>query len=139
VHKPLVGQQPLILRLLGSSIPPLISFIALMFKSAIVFLFKLSFFLNFLSFIISSCFVLYAFWNFFSRIKKGEQSLRSPLKVATIPTFRGIVAQVRLLVLKRAKKAFPAEIFPLKWYFCLFQQSSPHPLLSVAYSAQQLT
>jgi hypothetical protein len=55
----------------------------------------------------------------------GVWSLRSLLKVATIPTFRGIVAQVRLLVLKRAKKAFPAEIFPWKWHFCHFQLFSP--------------
>jgi hypothetical protein len=40
-----------------------------------------------------------------------EQSIRSLLKVAIIPTFRGIVVQVRILRLKRAKKAFSAEIY----------------------------
>jgi hypothetical protein len=59
-----------------------------------------------------------------------EQSLRSPLKVAIIPTFRGIVVQVRILRLKRAKKAFPAEISPWDAIFAIFsyfQYSNPLP------------
>jgi hypothetical protein len=51
----------------------------------------------------------------------GDVSVRSPLKVVIIPTFRGIVVQVRIFRLKRAKKAFSAEIFPWKWHFCHFQ------------------
>jgi hypothetical protein len=39
---------------------------------------------------------------------RREQSLRSPLKVAIVPTFKGIVVQVRIFELKRAKKAFSA-------------------------------
>jgi hypothetical protein len=53
-------------------------------------------------------------------IKFGDQSLRSPLKVAIIPTFRGIVAQVRIFRLKMAKKAFSAEIFLLEMAFLPF-------------------
>jgi hypothetical protein len=49
---------------------------------------------------------------FFSFTER-DQSLRSPLKVAIIPTFRGIVIQVRIFELKMAKKAFSAEIYLL--------------------------
>jgi hypothetical protein len=49
-----------------------------------------------------------------------DQSLRSPLKVAIIPTFSGIVVQVWILVLKRAKKAFSAEISLLEMSFLPF-------------------
>jgi hypothetical protein len=41
-----------------------------------------------------------------------DPSLRSLLKVAIICLFRGIVVQVRIFGLKRAKKASSAEIFP---------------------------
>jgi hypothetical protein len=51
---------------------------------------------------------------------ENDQSLRSPLKPGINPTFRGIVVQVRIFVLKRAKKAFSAEIFSLKGLFCHF-------------------
>jgi hypothetical protein len=40
--------------------------------------------------------------------ERREQSVRSPLKPLKNPTFRGIVVQVRIFVLKRAKKAFSA-------------------------------
>jgi hypothetical protein len=40
--------------------------------------------------------------------------------VAIIPTFRGIVVQVRIFGLKRAKKAFSAEICPLEMAFLPF-------------------
>jgi hypothetical protein len=39
---------------------------------------------------------------------RREQSLRSPLKVAIITTFRGIDVQVRILRLKRQKMPFLA-------------------------------
>jgi hypothetical protein len=37
-----------------------------------------------------------------------DQSVRSPLKPEINPTFRGIVVQVRIFVLKRAKMPFSA-------------------------------
>jgi hypothetical protein len=40
-----------------------------------------------------------------------------PLKVATIPTFRGIVVQVRIFRLKMAKKAFSAKTSFLETVF----------------------
>jgi hypothetical protein len=49
-----------------------------------------------------------------------EQSVRSPLKVAIICLFRGIDVQVRIFRLNRAKKAFSAENFSCKCYFCYF-------------------
>jgi hypothetical protein len=49
-----------------------------------------------------------------------EQSLRSPLKVAIIPPFRGIVVQIRIFGLKRAKRAFSAEIYLLEMPFLPF-------------------
>jgi len=51
---------------------------------------------------------------------RREHSLRSPLKVVIIPTFRGIVVQVRIFVLKRAKKAFSARKLPLGMAFLPF-------------------
>jgi hypothetical protein len=45
-----------------------------------------------------------------------NQSLRSPLKPGINPTFRGIVLQVLIFRLKRAKKAFSAEIFLWEWH-----------------------
>jgi hypothetical protein len=41
-----------------------------------------------------------------------DKSVRSPLKPGINPTFRGIVVQVRIFGLKRAKMPFSAEIFP---------------------------
>jgi hypothetical protein len=49
-----------------------------------------------------------------------DKSLRSPLKVAIIPTFRSIVVQVRIFGLEMAKRAFPAEIFLLEMAFLPF-------------------
>jgi hypothetical protein len=51
---------------------------------------------------------------------RREQSLRSPLKVAIVPTFKGIVVQVRIFELKRAKKAFSAIKLLLGTAFLLF-------------------
>jgi hypothetical protein len=53
-------------------------------------------------------------------IKTREVSVRSPLKVAIICLFRGIDVQVRIFRLNRAKKAFSAENFSCKCYFCYF-------------------
>jgi hypothetical protein len=49
-----------------------------------------------------------------------EQSLRSLLKVAIIPTFRSIVVHLRFFRLKRAKKAFLAGIYLLEMAFLPF-------------------
>jgi hypothetical protein len=56
-----------------------------------------------------------------------DQSLRSPLKVAIIPTFRGIVAQVRIFGLEMPFLPFSTEIFSWNWHFCHFQLLSPLP------------
>jgi hypothetical protein len=53
-----------------------------------------------------------------------DQSLRSPLKVAIIPPFRGIDAQVRISRLKRPFLPFSARIFFCKRPFCHFQRFS---------------
>jgi hypothetical protein len=54
-----------------------------------------------------------------------EQSLRSPLKVAIMPTFRVIVVQVLILWLKRAKKAFPTRKLLLEMPFLPFSDPDP--------------
>ncbi len=51
-----------------------------------------------------------------------DESLRSPLKVAIIPTFKGIVVQVRIFRLKRAFLPFLAGIFSWRRPFCHFQR-----------------
>jgi hypothetical protein len=51
-----------------------------------------------------------------------DRSVRSPLKVAIIPTFRGIVAQVWIFKLKMAKMPFSAEISPWKLPFFHFRK-----------------
>jgi hypothetical protein len=55
-----------------------------------------------------------------SIFRNSDQSQRSPLKVAIIPTFRGIVVQVRIFGLKRAKIPFSAEISLLGMAFLPF-------------------
>jgi hypothetical protein len=50
----------------------------------------------------------------------SDQSVRSPLKVAIIPTFRGIVVQVRIFRLKRVKMPFSARKLLLEMAFLPF-------------------
>jgi hypothetical protein len=68
-------------------------------------------------------------------LKKGEgdQSLRSPLEVAVIPIFRGIVFQVRIFILEMAKMPFSAEIISWKLHFCHFHKFSQKrsPFISI--------
>jgi hypothetical protein len=49
-----------------------------------------------------------------------DRSVRSPLKVAIIPIFRGIVCQVRIFRLKRAKMPFSATKLLLEMAFLPF-------------------
>jgi hypothetical protein len=56
--------------------------------------------------------------------KELDRSLRSPLKVAIIPTFRGIVVQLRILGLERVKKAFSAKSLFWKWHFGYFHKKN---------------
>jgi hypothetical protein len=51
-----------------------------------------------------------------------DKSLRSLLKVAIIPTFGGIVVQVRILKLEMPFLPFSAKIFSWKRHFYHFQQ-----------------
>ena len=60
-------------------------------------------------------------WSLKALAVAVDLSVRNPLKVAIIPTFRGIVVQVRIFGLKRAKKAFSAEVYSWKGHFCHFQ------------------
>jgi hypothetical protein len=62
---------------------------------------------------------------------RREQSLRSLLKVAIIPTFRGIVCQIRIFGLEMAKKAFSARKLLLEMTFLPFSEiPSPSDRLS---------
>jgi hypothetical protein len=54
-----------------------------------------------------------------------DKSVRRPLKVAIIPTFRGIVVQVRIYGLKRAKRAFSAGNPLLEMAFLPFSAIFP--------------
>jgi len=47
--------------------------------------------------------------NFKNNFREREQSVRSPLKPGINPTIRGIVVQVRIFGLKRAKMPFSAR------------------------------
>ncbi len=51
---------------------------------------------------------------------KGDASVRSPLKPGKNPTFRGIVVQVWILRLKRAKMPFSADLYPGNGIFVFF-------------------
>jgi len=55
-----------------------------------------------------------------ARWRNIDQSVRSPLKPGINPTFKGIVVQVRIFELKRAKMPFSAEIFPGNYIFTIF-------------------
>jgi hypothetical protein len=59
--------------------------------------------------------------------RQKDESLRSPLKVSIIPTFRGIVVQVRIFRLEMPFLPFSAEIFSLKRHFCHLQLFSTFP------------
>jgi hypothetical protein len=54
-----------------------------------------------------------------------DPSLRSLLKVAIIPTFKGTVVQVRIFKLKRAKMPFSAGSISWKCPLCHFQPEKP--------------
>jgi hypothetical protein len=65
---------------------------------------------------------------FFLPFPGREQSVRSPLKVPIIPTFRGIVSQVRIFVLEMPFLPFSAEIFSWQRHFFYFQLFFDRPL-----------
>jgi hypothetical protein len=56
----------------------------------------------------------------FSNDNLTDMSVRSPLKPGINPTFRGIVVQVRILLLKMPFLPFSAETIPWKCHFFIF-------------------